>query len=102
MNERRDGHSKLVLDKGERVFRTIDPHPHPIETLWREVGLPEYFLGNGGSNKLLYALYDAIARDQEILRANAVALLKTLKRRDPAVYNIDDELDKILAALSRS
>lgn len=33
---------------------------HPIEKLWREVGLPEYFLGNDGSNTKLYALYDAI------------------------------------------
>lgn len=33
---------------------------HPVETLWREVGLPEYFLGNDGSNNKLYALYDAI------------------------------------------
>ena len=39
---------------------------HPIETLWREVGLPEYFLGNDGSNTKLYALYDAIlARSSE-------------------------------------
>jgi len=42
-----------------------DPHGkmatiHPVEKLWREVGLPEYFLGNGGSNTKLYALYDAI------------------------------------------
>jgi hypothetical protein len=33
---------------------------HPIEQLWREVGLPEYFLGNGGSNHHLYALHTAI------------------------------------------
>lgn len=33
---------------------------HPVERLWREVGLPEYFLGNGGTNTKLYALYDAI------------------------------------------
>jgi hypothetical protein len=33
---------------------------HPVEKLWREVGLPEYFLGNGGTNTKLYALYDAI------------------------------------------
>lgn len=33
---------------------------HPIEKLWREVGLPEYFLGNDGSNERLYALYRAI------------------------------------------
>lgn len=33
---------------------------HPIENLWREVGLPEYFLGNGGTNRKLFALYDAI------------------------------------------
>jgi hypothetical protein len=33
---------------------------HPIETLWREVGLPEYFLGNGKTNHKLYALYDRI------------------------------------------
>jgi hypothetical protein len=33
---------------------------HPVETLWREVGLPEYFLGNGGTNAKLYELYDRI------------------------------------------
>jgi hypothetical protein len=33
---------------------------HPIEILWRKVGLPEYFLGNSGSNEKLYALYDEI------------------------------------------
>jgi hypothetical protein len=37
-----------------------NPGLHPIETLWREVGLPEYFLGNGGTNVRLYALYDRI------------------------------------------
>jgi len=36
---------------------------HPIETLWREVGLPEYFLGNDGSNNKLYALYDRITEE---------------------------------------
>lgn len=36
------------------------PKIHPVEKLWREVGLPEYFLGNGGTNHKLYALYDAI------------------------------------------
>ncbi|MCS3692054.1 hypothetical protein ABIF07_001030 [Bradyrhizobium elkanii] len=47
---------------------------HPIETLWREVGLPEYFLGNDGSNTKLYALYDAIlARSSErIVDASAI------------------------------
>jgi hypothetical protein len=33
---------------------------HPAEKLWRKVGLPEYFLGNGGSNTKLYEFYDAI------------------------------------------
>lgn len=33
---------------------------HPIERLWRQVGLPEYFLGNGGTNQKLYALFDAV------------------------------------------
>jgi hypothetical protein len=33
---------------------------HPVEKLWRECGLPEYFLGNGGTNTKLYALYDRI------------------------------------------
>lgn len=36
------------------------PGVHPVEKLWREVGLPEYFLGNGGTNTKLYALYDAV------------------------------------------
>jgi hypothetical protein len=34
---------------------------HPIEKLWREAGLPEYFLGNGGTNHKLYELYDRIS-----------------------------------------
>ena len=33
---------------------------HPVEKLWREHDLPEWFLGNGESNTKLYALYDAI------------------------------------------
>lgn len=36
---------------------------HPVERLWREVGLPEYFLGNDGSNHKLYALYNAIVEE---------------------------------------
>jgi hypothetical protein len=36
---------------------------HPVEKLWREIGLPEYFLGNGGTNTKLYALYDAIIEE---------------------------------------
>ena len=28
--------------------------PIEVERLWREVGLPEYFLGNGGTNDKLY------------------------------------------------
>lgn len=36
---------------------------HPIETLWREHDLPEWFLGNGGTNTKLYALYDAIVEE---------------------------------------
>lgn len=77
---------------------------HPVETLWREVGLPEYFLGNGGTNAHLYALYDAIveqcamaaeAQDRagyewvgDSLWANilrrAGANVRRLKRRSPA------------------
>lgn len=33
---------------------------HPIETLWRECGLPEYFLGTDGSNHKLYDLYERV------------------------------------------
>lgn len=33
---------------------------HPVETIWRNVGLPEYFLGNDGSNHGLYRLHDRI------------------------------------------
>lgn len=36
--------------------------PHPIEKIWREVGLPEWFLGNGDTNTKLYELYDRIAK----------------------------------------
>lgn len=36
---------------------------HPIEKLWRECGLPEYFLGNGGTNNKLYALHRAIIEE---------------------------------------
>ncbi|WP_198164351.1 hypothetical protein, partial [Bradyrhizobium jicamae] len=50
---------------------------HPIETLWREVGLPEYFLGNDGSNTKLYALYDAIlARSSE--RTEAARIIEMI------------------------
>lgn len=38
------------------------PGVHPMERMWREVGLPEYFLGNGGTNHKLYALYENIRR----------------------------------------
>lgn len=37
---------------------------HHIEKLWREHGLPEWFLGNGGSNMKLYALYDSICAQE--------------------------------------
>jgi hypothetical protein len=37
---------------------------HPVETHWRECGLPEWFLGNSGTNTKLYALYDAIRSAQ--------------------------------------
>lgn len=36
------------------------PGVHPVEALWRECGLPEYFLGNGGTNTKLYDLYERI------------------------------------------
>lgn len=42
---------------------------HPIEILWRTVGLPEYFLGNDGTNTKLYALYDAIRAQKPRVRA---------------------------------
>jgi hypothetical protein len=49
---------------------------HPVEKLWREVGLPEYFLGNGGTNTKLYALYDAIRAEK---RPNHIT-------REPVAY----------------
>lgn len=48
-------HTECQLLKRER------PGVHPVEKLWREVGLPEWFLGNGGTNLKLYELYDRIA-----------------------------------------
>ena len=39
-----------------------DLQPHEIERLWRAAGLPEYFLGNGGSNTGLYAFAKALRR----------------------------------------
>jgi hypothetical protein len=59
-------------DYSARILSALTPSPvpttipadapgvHPVERLWREVGLPEYFLGNGGTNDKLYALFDAI------------------------------------------
>lgn len=43
-------------------FKMTKPPPgeHPAERLWRQVGLPEYFLGNGGTNIKLYDFYDAV------------------------------------------
>ena len=37
-----------------------DLQPHDVERLWRATGLPEYFLGNGGSNTGLYAFAKAL------------------------------------------
>lgn len=37
-----------------------DLQPHEVERLWRATGLPEYFLGNGGSNTGLYAFAKAL------------------------------------------
>lgn len=50
---------------------------HPIEKLWREHDLPEWFLGNGGTNTKLYALYDAIRHDATTpLEAVAAAMIR--------------------------
>jgi len=46
---------------------------HPVERLWRQCELPEYFLGNDGTNHKLYALYDAI-------RAEALADVEAGRR----------------------
>lgn len=61
---------------------------HPIETLWREVGLPEYFLGNDGSNTKLYALYDAILarsseRTEEAVKAERERCAKIAEPKGP-------------------
>lgn len=50
---------------------------HPIERLWREVGLPEYFLGNGGTNHKLYALFDAV-RSLPVVSGSAFAVEPTI------------------------
>lgn len=59
---------------------------HPIEKLWREVGLPEYFLGNGGTNTKLYELYDRLTVERDGARAAAIdECAKLLERwRDEA------------------
>lgn len=39
MTERRDGHSKLIWEKGAQAFKTVDPHPEtakPVMT-WRPI-----------------------------------------------------------------
>lgn len=43
---------------------------HPIEKLWREVGLPEYFLGNGGTNTKLYELHARILEECATIAQN--------------------------------
>lgn len=54
---------KETVPSTEAVANGAEPGTHPVERLWREVGLPEYFLGNGGTNLKLYALYDATEID---------------------------------------
>lgn len=59
---------------------------HPIETLWREVDLPEYFLGNDGSNHKLYALYDAIKDKVTVGLAGALLEVReAIMKADPDV-----------------
>ena len=40
-----------------------DLKPERIERLWREAGLPEYFLGNGGTNSKLYKFVESCISD---------------------------------------
>ena len=50
-----------------------------VMRIWRECGLPEYFLGNGGSNHKLVAFAKACAADEiEKLRAQVVSLISSL------------------------
>lgn len=53
---------------------------HPIEKLWREVGLPEWFLGNGGTNTKLYELYDRIAKAPKRNTRERISRTHTEKR----------------------
>jgi len=73
---------------------------HPIEKLWRECDLPEYFLGNGGSNDKLYALYDRIIEQ-------CAKVCDELRRADYSAESPDwiagaDDCAKALRALANS
>lgn len=52
----------LETEFGQGSYILVKPTVHPVEALWRKHGLPEWFLGNGGTNTKLYALYDDILR----------------------------------------
>lgn len=70
---------------------------HPIENLWREVGLPEYFLGNGGTNRKLFALYDAI-RKQKMKFVNPMDRIEEL---ETALEKAAVRIEALEAALCR-
>jgi hypothetical protein len=58
-----------------------------VMRIWRECGLPEYFLGNGGSNHKLVAFAKACAEQSadeiEKLRAQVVSLQSSLDAGPP-------------------
>lgn len=74
---------------------------HSIERLWREIGLPEYFLGNGGSNAKLYALYDAIVEDcAKIAEPWAVFFSDSATETDKAIIAVRSEIAKKIRKLA--
>lgn len=86
---------KAALATAEKAGDDL-PNPHPVEKLWREIGLPEYFLGNGGTNTKLYQLYDAIRAATPTPPSAPVSLDAVLAAiRDNVVATIDETVDGI-------
>lgn len=61
---------------------------HPVEKLWREVGLPEWFLGNGGTNTKLYEFYDRVIAERDEFK-RALELIAAFKGK--TIFSIEPE-----------
>ncbi len=63
-----DNSPKVVAEVEEEIRAMTNPHPlgddgvddTEVMRIWRECGLPEYFLGNGGSNHKLVAFAERL------------------------------------------